>query len=108
MDNNELIGRVTVAYFLARFEDADTTSTARYLLDSLSPGQTAAIANAILSNTTLAPQIDIKLPQQWLRDYSLPTNCLTTERATYYRNAPCDKAALLIATEGDDERQSLA
>src|SRR3990172_186721 len=108
MDNNELIGRVAGAYFLARFQDADTTSTARYLLDSLSPGQTAAIAKVILSSTTLAPLIDIKLPEQWLRGHGVPASCLTTERATYYRNAPCDKAALLIATEGDDERQSLA
>lgn len=108
MDNNELIGRVAGAYFLARFQDADIASTARYLLDSLSAGQTAAIAKTILSSTTLAPLIDIKLPEQWLRGHSLPENCLTTERATYYRNAPCDKAALLIATEGDDERQSLA
>ena len=108
MDNNELIGRVAAAYFSARLQDADTTSTARYLLDSLSADQTVAIAKAILASTTLSPLIEIKLPEQWLSGHGLPADCLTAERATYYRNAPCDKPALLIATPGDDERQSLA
>lgn len=108
MDNNELVGRVTAAYFATRLTSADTSSTARYLLNSLSAEQTAAIAKAILANTTLRPLIDIKLPVQWLNGHGLPSDCLTEERATYYRNAPCDKAALLIATPGDDERQSLA
>ncbi len=108
MDNNELIGRVAAAYLASRLNDSDTTSTARYLLDSLSAEQTAAIAKAILGNAKLASLIDIKLPLQWLSNHGLPAECLTEERATYYRNAPCDKAALLIATRGDDERQSLA
>ena len=43
-----------------------------------------------------------------LDGYGLPAQCLTKERATYYRNAPCAKPVLLIATPGDDERQSLA
>lgn len=108
MDNNELIGRVAAAYFSARLKDADPASTARYLLDSLSAEQTAAIAKAILSSSTLEPLIDIKLPEQWLAGHVLPASCLTKERATFYRNAPCDKPALLIATPSDDERQSLA
>ena len=108
MDNNELIGRVAAAYFSTRLQDADTSSPARYLLDQFSAEQTVAIAKAILASTTLDRLIDIKFPEHWLRDYGLPAHCLTTERATYYRNAPCTKAALLIATPGDDERQSLA
>jgi DNA segregation ATPase FtsK/SpoIIIE, S-DNA-T family len=108
MDHNELIGRVAAAYFAARVTDADTLSTARYLLDSLSPDQTAAIAKAILANVSLEPHIEIKLPAHWLAGYGLPPACLTEERATYYRNAACPKPVLLIATPGDDERQSLA
>jgi len=108
MDNNELIGRVAAAYFATRLKDTDPTLTARYLLDSLSADQTVAIAKAILASSTLSSLIEIKLPQQWLSGHGLPANCLTAERATYYRNAPCDKAAMLIATPGDDERQSLA
>ena len=108
MDNNELIGRVAAAYFISRLKDEDISSTARYLLDSLSAEQTAAVAKAILANSILEPQIELKLPAQWLEGYGLPAQCLTDERATYYRNAPCTKPVLLIATPGDDERQSLA
>jgi DNA segregation ATPase FtsK/SpoIIIE, S-DNA-T family len=50
----------------------------------------------------------MKFPARWLDGYSLPASCLTEERATYFRNAPCAKPVLLIATPGDDERQSLA
>jgi DNA segregation ATPase FtsK/SpoIIIE, S-DNA-T family len=32
---------------------------------------------------------------------------LTDRRATYFRNAPCEKSALLLANVGDDEQQSL-
>lgn len=108
VDNNAIIGRVTAAYFASRLKDADPSSTARYLLDSLSADQTAAVAHAILADSTLSQQIELKLPAQWLADHGLPPECLTLERATYYRNAPCTKPVLLIATPGDDERQSLA
>jgi hypothetical protein len=36
MHQNELIGGVAAEYFAAQLQDADTSSTARYLLDSLS------------------------------------------------------------------------
>lgn len=108
MTNNELIGGVAAAYFSTRLRDVDPSSPARFLLDSLSREQTVAIANAILSSSTLEPLVDLKLPEQWLVGSGLPSSCMTTERATYFRNAPCDKPALLLATRGDDERQSLA
>jgi DNA segregation ATPase FtsK/SpoIIIE, S-DNA-T family len=108
MDHNELIGGVAAAYFTWRLNDFDTSSTARYLLDSLTADQTAAIAKSILANSTLEPQIEMKFPAQWLKEFDLPDQCLTEERATYYRNAFCAKPVLLIATPGDDERQSLA
>lgn len=108
MDTNQLIGRVAAAYLSDRLTDADVTSTARYLLDSLSADQTAAIARAVLETSTLADKVEIKLPAHWLSDFGLPEHCLTSERATYFRNADCAKPALLIATPGDDERQSLA
>ena len=108
MDTNQLIGRIAAAYFVTCLKDTDTSTTARYLLDSLSAKQTAAIAKAILENSVLEPQIELKLPAQWLQGHGLPDRCLTQERATFYRNAPCEKSVLLIATPGDDERQSLA
>ncbi|NWJ47089.1 MAG: DNA translocase FtsK [Chloroflexi bacterium] len=39
--------------------------------------------------------------------FELPSEILTEERATYFRNAPCAKPALLLANTGDDEEQSL-
>lgn len=108
MDTNQLIGRVAAAYLSDRLTDADPTSTARYLLDSLFADQTAAIARAVLETSTLADKVEIKLPAHWLKDFGLPEACLTIERATYFRNADCAKPALLLATPGDDERQSLA
>jgi len=108
VDNNEVIGRVAAAYLKRRVSDSDPGSTARYLLDSLSPEQTVSVANSILSDSVLEQQIEIKFPEHWLGGYGLPSHCLTNQRATFLRNASCEKPALLIATPGDDERQSLA
>jgi S-DNA-T family DNA segregation ATPase FtsK/SpoIIIE len=108
MDTNELIGRVAAAYLKQRVSETDPSTTARYLLDSLSPDQTVAIAQAILADSVLEPQIEVKLPHHWVGDYGLPARYLTAERATFYRNSPCDRPALLLATPGDDEQQSLA
>lgn len=108
MDTNQLIGKVAAAYLTDRLVNADSTSTARYLLDCLFADQTAAIARAVLETSALSDKVEIKLPAHWLRDFGLPDHCLTSERATYFRNADCAKPALLIATPGDDERQSLA
>src|SRR5689334_20760944 len=105
MDTNQLIGRVAAAYLTERLVDSDGGSTARYLLDSLSSDQTAAIARAVLESSVLSAKVDLKLPEHWLQGYGLPPHCLTTERATFFRNADCAKPALLIATPGDDERQ---
>ena len=108
MTSNELIGRVVARYLRQNMPQEADSSTARYLLDSLSAEQTASIAKAILSDVVLASQVEIKLPQHWVRHLDLPEDCLTSERATYYRNSPCPKPVLLTATRGDDERQSLA
>ncbi len=108
MNTNDLIGRVAAACLAAQLDNSDPTTTARYLIDSLSAEQTAAVATAILGSPGLASKIDIKLPDHWLASFGLPPNCLTSERATFFRNAECSKPAMLLATPGDDERQSLA
>ena len=108
MKRYELIGKVVARYLHNNLPREDSASTARYLLDRLSPEQTAGIAQAILADTALAAQIEIKLPQHWVGSYGLPADCLTEDRATFFRNSPCDKPVLLIATRGDDERVSLA
>jgi S-DNA-T family DNA segregation ATPase FtsK/SpoIIIE len=108
MTSDDLIGKVVARYLRHNIPQDKDASTARYLLDSLSAEQTASIAKAIVSDAVLAAQIEIKLPHHWVGGLGLPEDCLTTERATYYRNSPCVKPMLLTATRGDDERQSLA
>lgn len=108
MNNNDVIGRVAASYLAAQLDHSDSTTTARYLVDSLSAEQTGAVAKAILANASLSARIDLKLPDRWLSGLGLPAECLTHERATYFRNAECSKPAMLLATPGDDERQSLA
>lgn len=108
MNSSELIGQVAATYLSQQLEHTDRTSTARYLIDSLSAEQTAAVAKAIVANAALATLIDIKLPDVWLANQGVRSDCLTHHRATFYRNAPCTKPAMLLATPGDDERQSLA
>ena len=108
MTNEELIGRVAIQYLSDRLEvDDGSDGTARYLLDCLTAKQTAAVASSILNDSVLSTKVDIKLPRNFLSEYSLPDEILTDKRTTYFRNADCDKDALLLATTGDDEQQSL-
>jgi S-DNA-T family DNA segregation ATPase FtsK/SpoIIIE len=110
-----LLGRVAALYLLGRLTEtngnvgatATASGTARFIVDCLSPEQTAAIAWAILEDPTLSQIFEIKLPVHFVGGYGLPETTLTDERATYFRNAPCDRPALLLANTGDDEEQSL-
>ncbi len=108
MKRYELIGKVVARYLHNNLPREESASTARYLLDRLSADQTVGIAREILADTVLATRIEIKLPKHWVGEHGLPADCLTEDRATYFRNSPCDKPVLLIATRGDDERVSLA
>lgn len=108
MTSLEIIGKVAARYIAERIShDEEDTGTARYVLDCMTAEQTAAVAKEILSDKALEAQIDLKLPRHFLESFGLPESILTTERATYYRNADCEKSALLIANIGDDEEQSL-
>ena len=80
---------------------------ARFIVDRLSAKQTAAIAKTILTDEALSSQIEICLPAHFIDGQGLPDTVITYERATYHRHAKCDKSALLLATTGDDEAQSL-
>ena len=88
-------------------EDTATSGTARFIIDRLSDSQTAAIAHAILADSYLSAKFEIKLPTSLVGGFGLPTEVLTEVRATYLRNAPCSKPALLLANTGDDEEESL-
>ena len=108
MTSQELIGKIAALYLNTKLSEEDEDqSTARYLLDCLSPDEIAAIAQTILGDSGLASKIQMKLPKNLLSKYSLPEEILTVERSTYFRNYDCPKDALLIATTGDDEKQSL-
>ena len=107
MTSDELIGKTAACYLRDRLSKDDSAGVARYLLDCLTADQTAAVAKTILADESLAQLIDIKLPMHFVGTHGLPTEVLTTERTTYFRNAACDKSALLVANTGDDEEQSL-
>jgi S-DNA-T family DNA segregation ATPase FtsK/SpoIIIE len=107
MTVDELIGKVAARYLRERLSEDDSTGVARYLLDCLTADQTAAIATMILADASLSQLVDIKLPSHFVGNHGLPPTVLTEERTTYFRNAACDKSALLVANTGDDEEQSL-
>jgi DNA segregation ATPase FtsK/SpoIIIE, S-DNA-T family len=104
---DELIGSVAASYLQDHMSSEDGSGVARYLLDCLTADQTAAIAKAILADVSLSRLVEIKLPVHFVGNYGLPDEVLTTARTTYFRNAACEKAALLVANTGDDEEQSL-
>lgn len=107
MTSDQLIGKVAACYLRDRLTEDDSTGVARYLLDCLTAEQTAAIAKTILEDSSLAQLVEIKLPVHFVGNHGLPPAALTEERTTYFRNAACEKSALLVANTGDDEEQSL-
>lgn len=110
MSGSDFIGSVVALHLrdeLASDRGTSADGTARYIIDCLSQDQTAAIANSILRDATLSAQIQLKLPNHFLAGYGLPAEILTTNPATYYRNAASPKPVLLVANTGDEEEQSL-
>lgn len=107
MTSNELIGKVAAAYLRDLIVDNDLLGTARYLLDCLTADQTAAVAKTILADSSLSKLVEIKLSVHFVGSHGLPSEVLTKERTTFFRNAACSKSVLLVANTGDDEEQSL-
>ena len=107
MTSEQLIGRVAVAYLRSRLSADDMSGVARFILDCMTADQTAAVAKAILADPGISQLIELKLPWNFIGGYGLPEEILTKERTTYFRNADCQKPALLVANTGDDEEQSL-
>ena len=107
MNGAELIGSVAALYLQELLFTSDREGTARFIIDNLTPEQTAAAVRAILHDTDLSAAVDVKMPAQFLEGQGLPASVLTDKRATYYRNSECHKTALLLANIGDDEKQSL-
>ena len=107
MTSDELIGKVAACYLRERLTEDDSAGVARYLLDCLTADQTATVAKTILADAMLSKLVEIKLPVHFVGGRGLPPGVLTHERTTYFRNAACNKSALLVANTGDDEEQSL-
>ena len=107
MNSDQLIGKVVASYLRDHLSSDDGSGVARYLLDCLTADETAAVAKTILADSNLAGAIEIKLPVHFVGSYDLPAEVLTNERTTYFRNAACERSALLVANTGDDEEQSL-
>jgi DNA segregation ATPase FtsK/SpoIIIE, S-DNA-T family len=112
MNSAELIGQVAALYLRDKLAGETGSSdelggTSRFILDCLTPEQISAVTRAVLSDSELSRKVEIKLPAHYMEGQSLPAEVLTTERATFYRNADTEKPALLVANTGDDEQQSL-
>ena len=101
MNSDQLIGGVAAAYLHDHLNEDDSIGVDRYLLDCLTADQTAAVAKAILVDPMLSKRVQIKFPISFVGKHGLPEEVLTDERTTYFRNATCDKAALLVANIGD-------
>lgn len=108
MNVASLVGAVAAAYLREELQ-ADmgaVQSTARYVLN-LSAEQVAAVARAVLADPFLNDRIDIKLPISLVNGQGLPAEILTTESATFYRNADCQKSAYLLAEHEHGEDASI-
>jgi S-DNA-T family DNA segregation ATPase FtsK/SpoIIIE len=110
MSVSDFIGRVVALHLrneLAADHGASADGTARYIIDCLSADQTAAIAKCVLEDPVLCQEIELKLPAYFLAKHGLPSEILTTNPVTYYRNAAIPKPVLLVANTRDEEEQSL-
>ena len=99
MNVGELVGAIATVMLREELSgDADDAAqgTSRFLLD-FSADNTAAIAQAVLSDPYLHPKVEIKLPASYVGGHGLPNEVLTGYPATYFRNATCPKDAFLLA-----------
>ena len=109
MNEIELIGRVATE-FLKQHLMADGNSddgVARFLLDRLTGEQVARVCQNILNDPYLNSRVEIKVPRKLVSGFDLPEHILTNEKTTFWRNASCDKEAIILANTNDDQGQSL-
>ncbi|PIQ28035.1 DNA translocase FtsK [bacterium (Candidatus Blackallbacteria) CG17_big_fil_post_rev_8_21_14_2_50_48_46] len=114
MNELELIAKVTTAVLrrsIATEENRDE-GVARFLLDRLTEKQVAQICVEILDDPTLAQNIKIRIPKTLIssdlaKEFKLPEDILTDHKTTYWRNAPCEQRAIVLANTNDDQGQSL-
>lgn len=108
MSELELIAKVGADYLEKKLGTlVDEESTARFLLDSLTGQQVAALCREILSRPRLSKICQIRVPRKLIENQELPENILTDEKTTYWRHAPCEKPVLILANTDDEQGQSL-
>ncbi len=108
MNEIDLIGKVATEYIKSNLNiDSDSEGLARFLLDRLTGKQVARICEEILEDTELSSYIEIKVPSKLVEDYDLPKSIITDEKTTFWRHAPIDKPAIILANTNDDQGQSL-
>lgn len=108
MNELDLIGKVATEYLRSNFRtDVESDGIARFLLDRLTGRQVARICKEILEDVELSSYIEIKVPSKLVEEYQLPPDIITEEKTTYWRNAPIDKPAIILANTNDDQGQSL-
>jgi DNA segregation ATPase FtsK/SpoIIIE, S-DNA-T family len=112
MNELDLIGKVATEYLRSNLRmDMESEGIARFLLDRLTGRQVARICQEVLADSELSSYIKIKVPsklvEEHVEEYNLTPDITTDEKTTYWRNAPIDKPAIILANTNDDQGQSL-
>jgi S-DNA-T family DNA segregation ATPase FtsK/SpoIIIE len=108
MNQLELIGQVATEYLRRQLQNGQSEEgVARFLLDRLTGEQVSYICKTISLDMLLASILTIKVPRKLVEGSGLPDDLVTDEKTTYWRNASCDKPAILLANTNDDQGQSL-
>ncbi|MEV5029607.1 FtsK/SpoIIIE domain-containing protein [Paenibacillus sp. LPE1-1-1.1] len=108
MNQLELIGQVATEYLRRQLQTSySEEGVARFLLDRLTGDQVSLICKTISQDPLLSLSITIKVPRKLVEGSGLPDEMVTDEKTTYWRNATCDKPAILLANTNDDQGQSL-
>jgi S-DNA-T family DNA segregation ATPase FtsK/SpoIIIE len=80
---------------------------ARFLLDRLTGDQVAAIVAALLTDPDTEALLKIALPRALVDGRGLPEHVITDEKTVAERHAECDRPALLLTNEDDNQGASL-
>ncbi|MEC0238375.1 FtsK/SpoIIIE domain-containing protein [Paenibacillus dokdonensis] len=108
MNQLELIGQVATEYLRRQLQNSQSEEgIARFLLDRLTGEQVSYICKTIYQDVLLSSTLAIKAPRKLVEGNGLPDEMVTDEKTTYWRNASCDKPAILLANTNDDQGQSL-
>ncbi|WP_339307032.1 FtsK/SpoIIIE domain-containing protein [Paenibacillus sp. FSL L8-0435] len=108
MNQLELIGQVATEYLRRQLHNSQSEEgIARFLLDRLTGDQVSYICKTINQDVSLSSTLAIKVPRKLVEGSGLPTEMVTDEKTTFWRNASCNKPAILLANTNDDQGQSL-